>query len=72
MHSSISLSHEAPRKATHMNLFEKLRTAAAGARSGTRVIGIDLGTTNIDAITPTGVGSKNPGHARADVRAEIS
>jgi|GEM_PF-4343204 len=55
-----------------MNLFEKLRTAAAGARSGTRVIGIDLGTTNIDAITPTGVGSKNPGHARADVRAEIS
>jgi molecular chaperone DnaK len=29
-----------------MNLFEKLRTAAAGARTGTRVIGIDLGTTN--------------------------
>ena len=29
-----------------MNLLEKLRAAAAGARPGTRVIGIDLGTTN--------------------------
>ena len=29
-----------------MNLLEKLRTAAAGASPGTRVIGIDLGTTN--------------------------
>ncbi len=29
-----------------MNLLEKLRTAAASAKPGTRVIGIDLGTTN--------------------------
>ena len=29
-----------------MNLLEKLRAAAVGARPGTRVIGIDLGTTN--------------------------
>jgi len=29
-----------------MNLLEKLRTAAATAKPGTRVIGIDLGTTN--------------------------
>ncbi len=29
-----------------MNLLEKLRTAAATVRPGTRVIGIDLGTTN--------------------------
>lgn len=29
-----------------MNLLEKLRTAAATAKAGTRVIGIDLGTTN--------------------------
>jgi molecular chaperone DnaK (HSP70) len=29
-----------------MNLLDKLRTAAATCRLGTRVIGIDLGTTN--------------------------
>jgi molecular chaperone DnaK (HSP70) len=29
-----------------MNLLEKLRTASASAKPGTRVIGIDLGTTN--------------------------
>jgi molecular chaperone DnaK (HSP70) len=29
-----------------MNLLEKLRTASARAKPGTRVIGIDLGTTN--------------------------
>jgi hypothetical protein len=33
-----------------MNLLEKLRSAAATAKTGTRVIGIDLGTTDSTVV----------------------
>src|SRR5690606_35020896 len=59
-------------RTTLMNFFEKLRSAAAGRRPETRVIGIDLGTTNstVAVVTLPLPKDSNPETACSDLSIE--